>query len=395
MKSPPFRRIVVPLAIAETVIWAAIYYLFPALLSVWERSLGWSKTELSGAFTLALVVSAVLAPVAGRLIDHGLSRHALGGGALLSAVLLALLSQVTALWQFYAVWLGLGVAMAFTLYEPCFAVLIRSLGVHAGRAITLVTLVAGFAGTVSFPSANTLAGVLGWRGAVAVFAFAVALVAAPLIYLGCQRAERHGHAEVHVPPSSKKALQAIAAARTSSFWMLAAAFTLIAVNHGIIITHILPLLEDRGIQAGAAVLAASMIGPMQVCGRLALMAVERRIPMSLIAVCCYVAMGFAAGALLVASRLPALVLVFVFLQGAGYGITSIVRPVITAELFGRRNFGIVAGVLAVPFVGGTAVAPILAALTWLWGGYDLVLILAISCAALGLLALLMAWRYAA
>ena len=67
----PFRRIVWPLAIAQIFMWAAMYYLFPALLLEWERELGWSKTELSGAFTMALVVSAALAPVVGRIIDRG------------------------------------------------------------------------------------------------------------------------------------------------------------------------------------------------------------------------------------------------------------------------------------------------------------------------------------
>ena len=48
-----FRRIVWPLAVAETLVWAALYYSFPALLLEWERNLGWSKTELAGALTLA------------------------------------------------------------------------------------------------------------------------------------------------------------------------------------------------------------------------------------------------------------------------------------------------------------------------------------------------------
>jgi len=86
-----------PLAIAETIVWAAMFYSFPALILEWERSLGWSKTELSGAFTLSLVTSAVLAPVVGRLIDRGLGRYVYTGCALLGAVLLALLSRVTEL----------------------------------------------------------------------------------------------------------------------------------------------------------------------------------------------------------------------------------------------------------------------------------------------------------
>jgi MFS family permease len=263
------------LAVAETVVWAAMYYAFPALLPAWEAELGWTKTELSGAFTLALVVSAALAPVAGRLIDSGHGRKAFTGGAVLGALMLALLSQVTALWQFYAIWVGLGVAMSSTLYEACFAVLTLSMGPHAKRAITLVTLAAGFAGTLSFPSAHALAGAFGWRGAVLVFAAAVAVVAVPLIWIGCQRAERH--AETHAPQASRRASHALGATRSASFWLLVVAFAMIALDHGAVITHVLPILEDRGVHEEAAVLAASMIGPMQVAGRLAMMAAERHV----------------------------------------------------------------------------------------------------------------------
>ena len=185
----PYRHIVWPLATAETIVWAAMFYSFPALILEWERDLGWSKTELSGAFTLSLVVSALLAPVIGRLIDHGLGRYVFTGCALLGALLLALLSRVTALWQFYALWFGLGVAMSGALYEACFAVLTRAFGSQAKRAITLVTLVAGFAGTVSFPTAFVLIGFVGWRGAVMTFSAAVVLVAAPLIWRGTRLAE--------------------------------------------------------------------------------------------------------------------------------------------------------------------------------------------------------------
>ena len=168
-----YRHIVWPLAVAEIIVWAAFFYSFPALILEWERDLGWSKPQLAGALTLALVASAVLAPVVGRLIDHGKARFVFTGCALLGALCLVLLSQVTAIWQFYAVWLGLGVAMSGALYEACFAVLTRALGGAAMRAITLITLVGGFAGTVSFPSAYVLVGYVGWRGTVVTFAAVV------------------------------------------------------------------------------------------------------------------------------------------------------------------------------------------------------------------------------
>ena len=385
-----FREVVWPLAVAETIVWAAMYYSFPALLPTWEADLGWSKTELSGAFTLALIVSALLAPVAGRLIDHGLGRETFAGGALLGAAMLLLLSQVTALWQFYCVWIGLGIAMSSTLYEACFAILTRTMGPRAKRAITLVTLVAGFAGTLSFPSAHALSGAFGWRGAVAVFAGAVLLVAAPLIWRACRHAEHHGKA--HIAPTSLKATEAMSVAKTAAFWLLSLSFVMIALDHGIVISHLLPILGDRGVEEGAAVLAASMIGPMQVAGRLAMMAGERHLSTLALSVGCYVAVGLAAGSLFGARFLPELVVPFVICQGAGIGVISIMRPVIIADLLGRRNFGVISGLLAVPYMGGYALGPTVAALLWQAGGYDLVLLIAVAMSVVGLIALLAAWR---
>jgi len=384
----PFRRIVWPLAIAETIVWAAMFYSFPALILEWERSLGWSKTELSGAFTLSLVTSAVLAPVVGRLIDHGLGRYVYTGCALLGAVLLALLSRVTELWQFYVVWLGLGVAMSGVLYEACFAILTRAMGTMAKRAITLVTLVAGFAGTVSFPSAYVLVGFVGWRGAVLTFAIAVAVVAAPLIWRGCRLAEEGREAQAHQP--SSRTGEALRILRNPIYWLLAISFAMIALEHGVLLTHLLPILDERGIHGETAILAASMIGPMQVAGRLAMMAAERHVSILGIAMVCYAALGIAALSLLGTSAIPALLVAFVLFQGSGYGVTSIVRPVVTAEFLGRANFGVISGLLALPFIMATAASPTIAAFVWERGGYDRVILLALAASGIGFLSLLSA-----
>jgi len=384
----PFRQIVWPLAIAETIIWAAMFYSFPALLLVWERDLGWSKTELSGALTLSLVAAAVLAPVVGRLIDHGFGRFVFTGCTFAGAVLLVLLSLITELWQFYLIWFGLGIAMAGCLYEACFAVLTRAMGARAKRAITVVTLIAGFAGTVSFPSAYVLVEYMGWRGAVVVFGVAVALVAVPLIWWGASIAEGRRESQLH--PASRETGEALRVLRNPIFWLLAIAFAMIALEHGVLLTHLLPLLDERGIHAETAILAASMIGPMQVAGRLAMIAAERHVTILHIAAASYVAMGIAAVALLGAGAIPVLLVAFVLFQGSGYGVTSIVRPVVTAELLGRTNFGVISGMLALPFIFATAAAPTIAAFVWEAGGYDRVIMLAISAAAIGLVSILIA-----
>ena len=385
-----FHAIVWPLAIAETIVWAAMYYAFPALLPEWERDLGWSRTELSLAFTLSLLVSASLVPVAGRLIDRGFARVIFVGGAVLGAVLLAMLSTVTELWQFYCIWIGLGIAMSSTLYEACFAVLVRSTGDRARRAITVVSIVAGFAGTVSFPSAHLLSEAFGWRGAVLAFAAAVCLVAVPLIRSACRRAE--AQAPMHAPDPSASAAQALAVTRIPAFWLLATAIFLAALDHGMLVSHVLPILDDRGIDAGLAVIAASFIGPMQVAGRIVLMATDRFATTLAASTGCFAMMALAGLCLLNAGATPALVIGFVVLQGAGIGIAGVMRPVMTAELLGRRNFGVVSGLIGLMHMSGYAIGPTVSALVWASGSYDRVITLAVAAAVTAIAALLMAWR---
>ena len=396
MTASPSRSLkldLVPMALAQTIVWAALYYSFPALMLTWERDLGWTKTEISGAFTLALVVTAVLAPLAGRLIDRGAAWLIHPGGALLGALLLVALSQVTELWQFYAVWLGMGLAMSSCLYEAAFSIITITVGSRAREAITAVTLIAGFAGTVSFPSAHFLTGLFGWRGAVLCFAGAVVVVGIPLMLWGLRLLERHRGSEEVAPDTVQAVADSKAVTRRPAFWLLGFAFGSIGLVHGLILAHLLPILADRGIAEGTAVLAAAMIGPMQVFGRIVMLTTEKRVNTFGVALFCYLGMGLGCTALLLAGVAPWLVAVFVLLHGAGYGTASIVRPVLTAEVLGRRRFGTIAGMLAIPFMGGFAIGPTAAALLWEAGGYDLVVGLAVIIVLAGLGAVMAAARW--
>ncbi len=377
-----FRRIVWPLAVAETLVWAALYYSFPALLLEWERDLGWSKTEIVGALTLALMTSALLGPVTGRFIDRGFGRLVFSGSAALGTVLLAGLAWVEHLWQFYCLWFGIGVAMAGALYEACFSVLTHALGNEARRAITIVTLVAGLAGTLAFPSLHLLVGWVGWRDAVVIVAGVNLLVAVPLIWNACWHADQM-RADQHAPGSAHPGV-ASRALRTPVFWLLAVAFSMAYVEHFSLLTHLLPLLSERGLSDEVAVLTASSIGPMQVVGRLAMLAVEKYVSTFWIAFTCFLAMSGAATALFCSQAVPLLLPLFVVLQGAGIGMSSILRPVMTAELLGRAHFGIISGFLAIPSILAAALAPTLAALVWRMGGYEMVILMAILTALVGL-----------
>ncbi len=364
------------LAVAGTIVWAGVYYLFAALISQWEQDLGWSKAELAVAFTICLLVSACATPFAGRLIDKGYGRVVLTGGALFGGLLLALMAFIEQRWQFIGIWALLGVANACCFYEPCFAYVTHTRGREAKGAITLITLVAGFAGTVAFPTANILTELYHWRIAVGFFATIIILIAVPLFWFSAR--EKAAAVEVSEPATSeisgdgKGALRLALGGKT--FWLIAMAFALLMLNHSSLVTHFLPLLDERGISLQLAVLAASMFGPMQVLGRITMVLIERWV--SVLVICgvsfaCLIVSGIA---LIFAANNPLLIFMFVVFQGIGVGVSSIMRPLVVAELLGYRGFGAISGMASSIALIATAAAPTLAAAIWVFGGYDTVLL---------------------
>lgn len=386
--------IIVFLAIAETIVWASLFYTFPILLLAWEADLGWSRSTLAIALTLALGVSALTAPLAGRIIDRGLGPVLFPVAATVGAIALFTLSLVETQVAFFCIWAVIGAAMAGSFYEPCFAFLTRTRGNDARRAITLITLIAGFASTLCFPIATALNDAFGWRVALQVFSATVLFVAVPLFAVTTKKLEQSGNAIIRADQKAV-ALAAQAARRSPVFKLLALSFPMVALTHGMMISHLMPLLADRGASATLAVLAASLIGPAQVGGRIVMATLPLKVSAARIAVMCFALMMFAAGTVLMAGGEPALILGFVLLFGAGYGVMSIVRPVLTAELLGREGFGAISGALALPYVACFAVAPFAASLLWQWGGYTLMLIIACLFSLAGLILVIAAARVAA
>ncbi|MEZ5847821.1 MAG: MFS transporter [Geminicoccaceae bacterium] len=368
---------VLALASGQTLAWAAMFYSFAALFHAFETDLAYSKERIAAAFSLAILLSALLSPLCGRIIDRGHGRILLGTAPLLGGIGLLFLANAQNHGQFILAWLVIGVAQSGSLYEPCFSFVTRTLQGDARPAIVRITLVAGFASALAFPLGAVLAGSFGWRVAAVCFAGMSAFAAAPLLYLGATRLEReYGHRADRAEPSRRPRHAVSQAMRQRAFWLIAIAFSAIALNHGILVNHVVPLLMDRGLSHPLAVLAASTIGPMLVAGRVAMWRVEHLCSTGTLAIASFT--GVLASSFLLAGTGLAWPLAFLFAatQGASYGLVSILKPVLIAETLGREDFGTISGSLALPYLAGFAAAPWLGGWLWSLGGYDPVIALA-------------------
>lgn len=367
------------LAVGQTLTYAGLYYGFAALLPALEADYGWTKGQLAAGPSLAFLVTAVLTPFTGRLVDRGRAGEMLTLLPVLGAAAVSGMAMVTTQAGWLALWALVGVAQAGAMYETCFAFLTRRLGTGARAAITRVTLVAGFASTLAFPLGAALGAAYGGRGGLLGFALLVVLGVVPVNLWAVQRLRRRALAGQTRAPAEPGALQA--ALRRPAFWGLALVWGVIWLNHTILITFALELFADRGADMATAVLAASCIGPAQVAGRFLLMLNEARIGNARATLIALTSILIASLCLIAAGVALPLIFAFALCQGAGAGLLSILKPVLTADLLGRRGFGAISGALAVSPILATAAGPSVGAALLGWGGAGAVLVASLAIAA--------------
>jgi MFS family permease len=171
---------VTALGLAQTLAWASSYYLPAMLAAPMARDLGVSMPTVFAAFSMALIVSALLGPRAGRAIDRWGGRPVLMGTSVVFAVGLAALGLAQGPVGLFAAWVVMGIGMGSGLYEAAFAALVRLYGKDSRGTITGITLFAGFASTVGWPLSTLLESQVGWRGACYAWAALHLLVGLPL-----------------------------------------------------------------------------------------------------------------------------------------------------------------------------------------------------------------------
>jgi MFS family permease len=370
------------LAIGQTLTYAALYYAFAALLPDLETATGWSKAQLAAGPTLAFLVTAGLTPFTGRLVDRGWGGELLIWMPVLGALALVGLAFVQTPFAWLVLWAVIGVAQAGSFYETCFAFLTRRLGDGARAAITKVTLVAGFASTLSFPLGHALGRAYGGQGALVAFAVLVVLGAVPVNAYGVVRLRRLQG--VRVARSEPEPGALAEALRRPAFWAIAVVFGLTYLTHSVLITYALVLFQDRGAVEAIAVLAASCIGPAQVAGRVLLLMNERRVDNGRAMIWSLGAILLACGLLWVAGMAPLLIFGFAVMQGMGIGLCSILRPVLLAQMLGLRGFGAISGAAAVAPILGTAAGPVFGAMLLGLGGADAVYAACVAMSVVGL-----------
>jgi MFS family permease len=148
------------------------------------------------------------------------------------------------------------------------------------------------------------------------------------------------------------------------FAWLAAALSLAAFLGSAMAAHLIDLLTVTGLTARDAVLVGSLIGPMQVAGRIMEFSFGRRMRALAVGTLAFALMAVALALFTQVHGVWIVALAFAIVYGWSNGVMTIVRGTVPAELFGHRGYGVLLGRLAQPQFILKAIAPV--ALTLLY-----------------------------
>ena len=388
--------IALALAISETVSWGILYYSFSVFQVPMEKELGVTRAQLSGAFSLALLLSGLAAVPVGWWIDRHGARGLMTGGSLGAVALVWAWSRVENPMQLYWVLGGMGLTMAAVLYEPAFAVITIWFVRHRRRALTLLTLLAGLASAIFLPLANWLLIEQGWRSALVTLAVILFIITVPLhAFVLRRRPQDQGlspDGETTLPNDSVTRLSTAPHAtpreafRRASFWSLTASFVLSsAVGVGVGL-HFIPYLIEHGYSSTFAASVAGVIGLMQLPGRILFAPLSRWVSRQWLVAGVLILQG---GAMLILISRGGLVnvIVFVILFGMTNGVLTLARAAAVADFYGPTAYGSINGVLSFWATLARASGPVILAFLYTrWGQYEIPLLILIGITGLAALA---------
>lgn len=356
------------LSVAQLVSWGAMFYAFAIVLEPMASELGASRTQLSAAYGLGLLVSGLAAWPVGVLIDRGFTRELMTAGSMLGALGLVMHGLADGLAALYFAWFVIGLSMACTLYEPVFSAMVRAYPHSYRSRITVITLLGGLASTAFWPLTAALSHTWGWRDALVILAAMQVVICAPIHWF-------------FVPPTHPKVQAATNNTRESSlelvrsrlFFLLALSTAAHLFYMSAVAGLLVGMLDNVSLPHSMTLLVVACIGPMQVAGRLALLVSEKRWSSETMTrlILWLPAAGlllFLLMSLLDAPSWVALAFIGAAFYGAGNGMLTIIRGTAVADMVGPARVATLNGIISVPGAFSRAAGPFVIAAIWEFSG---------------------------
>src|SRR5947209_4552670 len=344
-----------------------LVYTFGIFLKPIAAEFSWSRQAVSLAFGFAAISVAICSPILGALLDRVPPRRvllpcfAVFGAAFAS---LALLSHH--LWHLYLVFIVLGVVGNGTAHLAYSGALTTWFRQRRGVAFALL-MSGGALGAMVLPAvAQFLIGSTGWRAAFAILGLAVLIIGLPL----AARVKRRSGVRTEFEAGRVSVTQGL---RSWIFWIILIVLFAASLGQNASIAHLAPLLTDRGVNAGAAAMAVSVLGASTLVGRLVTGWLLDRYFAPRVAMCLLCA-GSLGTYILAGAHSASTGCVGAALIGLGMGGEADTTPYLLSRYFGLSSFSTLYGISWTAYAIAGAVGPVIMGRAFdLTGSYQVLL----------------------
>ncbi|SEI19686.1 MFS transporter [Tardiphaga sp. OK245] len=345
---------------------------FPPIL----QEFGWDRGVTAGAFSFGFLISAIMSPLMGRLMDRGGPRAVMEFGTVLMAAGLLLAPLTTQPWHLYlTIGVLVGAGSVCLGYSGQSLFLPNWFSRKRGLAVGLAFAGVGIGSVTVLPWVQVMIEQTGWRTACTAVGLLVLVVLVPINLLLRKRPQDMGLLPDGdpAPTSSTKHISNVVdpvwasidwtlarAVRTTRFWWLALGLFGGLYAWYAVQVHQTKYLLDIGFTPGVAAWALGMVSLFGVPGQIFLGHLSDRIGREWIWTVSGIGFAICFASLIALESVPSLALVYVMVisQGLlGYGVTSIMGAVVS-EIFQGEHFGSIFGTLMLAALAGGAAGPL-------------------------------------
>jgi MFS family permease len=338
-------RIVAVCFLVATFGWAFGFYGQSVYLAELHRIHGWPTSLISTATTFFYLFGALLVAFVSEAIRAFGPRNCMLAGVLVMASAVALIGQVAAPWQLYAV----NALLAFGWAGTSLGMITNTLGLwfdsKRGMAISLALNGASFGGIVGVPLIVTAIGHFGFSDAMITAAVVMVVLLVPVILVCVGRPpDRVGvlvaSAAADVPSATRIRAQAF---RDTAFLTVSIAFALVLFAQVGFIVHLISFL-DPVIGREHAAIAVALLTAMAVVGRVLFSTVIDRLNQRLASAISFVSQAVALAVIINLQNDIALMAACA-LFGFSVGNLITLPALIVQREFDPRSFGVLVSLI--------------------------------------------------
>jgi MFS family permease len=325
-------------------------YSIGALVGPLSSAFGWSRSQITASTLFSAIGLVVASTLAGALADrYGARRVAIFSQILLVAGLAAMSLVSSHIWTLYAAYLLLAIIGAGTLPMVWGRAIVGWFSQSRGLALGMSLVGTGLVGTLLPSYVSWLAADFGWRNAYLGMAALPLIFALPLTIMffrepSSRKADEGQQAVVSLEATAESGYSVREAVSTLCIWQMSLSFLLVAGSVSAVLTNIISLLADRGIDRVSAAALSGIFGLAVIAGRLIGGYLLDKFNANTVAAGLFSISGLACFMLLLAGSDQTICGLAIALIGLAAGAEYDIAAFLTARYFGRLHYGAIAGI---------------------------------------------------